>query len=321
MFSGFNLELDANSLAEACGRDFEKYRKIGEEHLSTKINHFNDEMKRLVNHQIINGSHLQEYCFPNVDADIFLSHSHKDMSLANALAGWIYDTFNLKVFIDSNVWEYSRKLLKKLNSRYSNKRPNGQNGVLYDYKSCCKASEHVNTMLSTAFHQMIDKVECVMFLNTDNSVKVISDNQFSSTYSPWIYSEIMCTQIVRKKPLLCYREYNELMHFNESERIANDVTDLVISYNLPLKHLKNISASDLKTWFNEYQITILNSYEEYPLDALYSFTYNNELKISKELFRLMDRKDINTLKKYFAGEENEVKKVIDVIKGHKGGDL
>ena len=104
MFSGFNLELDANSLAEVCGRNFEKYRKIGEEHLSTEIYLFNDEMERLVNQQTINGSQLQEYCFPNVDADIFLSHSHKDMNLANALAGWIYDTFNLKVFIDSNVW-------------------------------------------------------------------------------------------------------------------------------------------------------------------------------------------------------------------------
>lgn len=316
MFSGFNLELDANSLAEVCGRDFEKYRTIGEEHLSTEINRFNDEMKRLVNYQTINGSQLQEYCFPNVEADIFLSHSHKDRNLANALAGWIYDTFNLKVFIDSNVWEYSSKLLEKLNSRYSNKRPNGQNGVLYDHKSCCKASEHVNTMLSTALHQMIDKVECVMFLNTDNSVKVISDNQFSSTYSPWIYSEIMCTQIVRKKPLLCYREYNELMHFNESESIANDVTDLVISYNLPLKHLKKIDTGILIRWLYNYK-----KYDEYPLDFLYSITHKNDLDITKKLYRLMDRKDINTLKKYFAGEENEVKKVIDVIKGHKGGDL
>lgn len=72
MFSGFNLELDANTLAEVCDRDLEKYKKIGVEHLKTEINRFNNEMEHLVNHQTISGSQLQEYCFPNVDADIFI---------------------------------------------------------------------------------------------------------------------------------------------------------------------------------------------------------------------------------------------------------
>lgn len=162
MFSGFNLKLDTESIEQACELDFNKYKKIGEEHLKPDVNRFNTVLKDLVDRKTINGSQIQEHCFPNIEADIFLSHSHKDRDLANALAGWINESFGLKVFVDSNVWDYSRELLDEINSRYSNERPNGNNGYLYDHESCCKASEHVNTMLSVALHSMIDKVECVI---------------------------------------------------------------------------------------------------------------------------------------------------------------
>lgn len=248
VFSGFNLKLDGKFIAEAFGGDFNKYKKPGEEHLKSEIVRLNIEIKDLINLKTINGSQLQEYCFPSIGANIFISHSHKDRDLANALAGWINKSFGLKVFVDSNVWEYSSEILDEINSQYSNMRPNGRNGCLYDHKSCCKASEHVNTMLSVALHKMIDNVECVILLNTDNSVQVFEDKKFDSTYSPWIYSEIMCTQIVRKKPLLCYREYNELMHFNESTGMTHDEANLVVSYIISLKHLMPIGFDHLINW-------------------------------------------------------------------------
>ena len=303
MFSGFNLRLDVKSCEEIFKKDFERYKEIGEKHLKPKINGFNSDLKELIHRNTINGSQLQEYCFPDIEADIFLSHSHKDRNLANALAGWINDKFNLRVFIDSNVWEYSDNLLEELNTQYSSRRIiDDGDGVLYDYKSGCKASEHVNMMLSAALHKMIDKMECVILLNTDSSVHVFGNNHFADTYSPWIYSEILCTQIVRKKPLLCYRNYNELIHSYESKNISHDVTNLVISYNLSLKHLSHICVDDLNKWLNNYKNPLLKGYyDEYPLDALYCLTHKKHVEITKKMCQLIDHDKIEEIKKIFLG--------------------
>lgn len=167
-------------------------RKVNEE-VRTKLEGY-------ITGDVLNGSKVQDDWFPALDADIFISHSHKDLDLANALAGWIYETFRLKVFIDSNVWGYTSDLLKNINDKYSNKRRDSDGGYLYNYDQCNQASQHVNMMLSVALQKMIDKVECVILLNTNNSVTVFEENEncINSTYSPWIYSEIICTQIVRQ---------------------------------------------------------------------------------------------------------------------------
>lgn len=318
MFSGFNLKLDTESIQQAFELDFNKYKKIGEEHLKSDINRFNSGLKDLINRKTINGSQLQEYCFPNIEAEIFLSHSHKDRDLANALAGWINESFGLKVFVDSNIWEYSGELLNELNSKYSNKRPNGRNRFLYDHESCCKASEHVNTMLSAALHKMIDRVECVILLNTGNSVQVFEDECFDSTYSPWIYSEIMCTQIVRKTPLLCYREYNELMHLDESTCFTYDDANLVVSYIMSLKHLVPIDFGVCIKWLYNYRH---NPFEKtYPLDSLYSFTYKNHVEITKKLYHITNPAQIEKIKKYFSEELDEsldILKIMQILCGGK----
>ena len=143
---------------------------------------------------------MQNDIFPNIDANIFISHSRKDKDLANALAGWINKEFRLKVFIDSNVWGYSQELLEDINSVYSNKRENDNGGYTYNHQDCNNASQHVNMMLSVALQKMIDTVECVILLNTDNAISTFDEQnkKMNTTYSPWIYSEIVCTQIVRK---------------------------------------------------------------------------------------------------------------------------
>lgn len=300
VFSGFNLNLDEMTMTEILGKRFNEYRKIGKSHLQREIDCFNTKLNDLIRLDSISGRKLEEYCFPNINADIFLSHSHKDRDLANALAGWIHENFKLNVFVDSNVWEYSGTLLEEINSRYSNKRHDGGNGYLYNHEACCKASEHVNTMLTLALHKMIDKVECVILLNTDNSVKVFAEKCFHATYSPWIYSEIMCTQIVRKKPLICYRDYNyELRHFYESTEIKHHSTNLVISYIVSLKHLVPIDFGDFITWLYNYRQNPGESC--YPLDSLYSFTYKNHVEITKQLYRSMKPSQIDLIKKYFDG--------------------
>ena len=161
---------------------------------------------------------------------------------------------------------------------------------------------------------MIDKVECVILLNTDNSVQVFEDECFDSTYSPWIYFEIVCTQIVRKKPLLCYREYNERMHFDESTGLTYDDANLVISYIMSLKYLVPIDFEDCISWLNNYRKSMFKN--GYPLDALYSFTYKNHVENTKKLYQIMNPDQIEKIKKYFCGEL-DVLKIMQILYGGK----
>lgn len=283
MFSGYNLKIK-KCFFKNKKKSFEEYIEIGEQHLNSQINAYKNGLNQYVHNGTINGSKLQSDIFPTVDADIFISHSHKDKNLANALAGWLHEEFRLDVFIDSNVWGYSEELLEIINSKYSNKRRDTDRGYLYDYQACNIASQHVNIMLSIALQKMIDKVECIMLLNTDNSISVFNDDdkQFNSTYSPWLYSEIICTQIVRKKPLLYYRDYSKLCHANESvSEEYKSCFSLEIAYTVSLLHLTELNASDLIEWSSKYNFY---GYDyEYALDALYSFKHPEEYKTAKLL--------------------------------------
>ena len=182
MYTGFNLRIDKNAALFGDSYDHGVYENIGKSHLNSQKARFREQLEAYVVDNVIDGTKIQNEWFPEIEADIFISHAHVDERLACALAGWIYDTFELTCFIDSNVWGYSDKLLEKMNTKYSNKRDDGNGGYLYSHKSCNKVSAHVNMMLSVALQKMIDKVEAVILLNTDNSIEVSSGKVMNSTY-------------------------------------------------------------------------------------------------------------------------------------------
>jgi hypothetical protein len=55
---------------------------------------------------VLDGAKLLEEWFPAVEADIFISHSHQDLELAQIFAGWLKNAFDLTAFIDSSAWGY-----------------------------------------------------------------------------------------------------------------------------------------------------------------------------------------------------------------------
>lgn len=56
---------------------------------------------------------LEEDRFPNVKANIFLSHSHQDEEKAKLLAFFLKEKFGLTTFVDSMVWKNVIDFLKK----------------------------------------------------------------------------------------------------------------------------------------------------------------------------------------------------------------
>src|SRR5438270_6099619 len=51
---------------------------------------------------VLDGQAIRDAWFPQVQADVFLSHSHRNEEDVLMFAGWLDYTFGLKAFIDSS---------------------------------------------------------------------------------------------------------------------------------------------------------------------------------------------------------------------------
>lgn len=266
MVTGYNLRLDKNT------SEFLDYVELGKNHLNTQKAKTTEYLQKYIIDGIADGTHIERDWFPQIDADIFISHSHTDEKLAQGLAGWLNHTFGLNCFIDSCVWGYSDEILEKINDAYSDRQGKPTGGCTYDHKKCNTASKHVNTMLTIALHKMIDKAEVTLLLNTQNSISKYADVYQKATYSPWIYSEIVCTEIVRKKTISEYRDNKILEHYIEKSEFRND--GFSAAYEVSLGHLKEMDMQCLKEWKNSYE----KHKVKYALDSLYKITHEEETR-------------------------------------------
>lgn len=265
MYAGFNLNV-SQRYGLTPYIDFSQYQTLGKTHLAAQENTVRNKLNEFVleGTSIPDGTAIQDDWFPEVNADVFISHSHKDIDLAEGLAGWLNKTFGLRCFIDSNVWGYADNLLEEINSQYSNKRKDQFGGVIYDHQSCIAASKHVDTMLTMALYKMIDRCESVFLLNTGNSIQRYGDMPHDTTISPWIYSEIVCSQLIRKQPLSYYRKDMVLKH--DEQRFEAMQESFTPAYTVTTKHLFPLNINILLSWAKDYQRIKCR----YPLDALYT---------------------------------------------------
>ena len=179
--------------------------------------------------------------FPEVHADIFLSHSHQDERLVVQLAGWLKKQFGLTSFIDSTAWGYSETLLKMIDDQYCQDKESG----IYSYQKRNRTTSHVYMMLTIALTKMLDSCECVFFINTPKSI-TLNDNIGNSgfTMSPWIYSEIAMTSLIQKRTKDDHRGRHLLKAANESYTFDS----IDVAYDVDLSHLTPLNATDLNRW-------------------------------------------------------------------------
>ncbi len=267
MYRGFNLDL-SNQIKN------ENFTKIGKEifveNKKTVKNKLDDY---LLENSSLNGTKIIEDWFPSLKSHIFLSHSHKDEELAFLVAGLLKQQFDMITFIDSAIWGYSNDLLKMIDDKYCRNIDNEN----YSYEKRNYSTSHVHLMLSTALNKMIDNCECIFFLNTPNSLT--TNNEISKmSNSPWIFSEISTTSIIRKKtPIRLMRETKvfsnkEMTALNESMQ-----EKLNIEYNIELSHLTNISGQEFLDWVDDSAYSPENAldklYKRYRLNKKF---YTNE---------------------------------------------
>lgn len=196
----------------------------------------------------LNASQIENSLFPPIEADVFISHSHKDEEDVIRLALMLED-IGLNVFVDSCYWGYAGDLQKKIDDKFC--RIAGSTST-YNYQSVLHTSANINNVLTSALHGMIDKAELFLFLGTENSV-VVSD-EFSGKEklkSPWISSELLFADRVRRtkkreRPSLEAHVMDSAM--DESVELRKSV-DFI--YDFP--EMQSMSWIDFHKWINDYK--------------------------------------------------------------------
>ena len=242
-----NMEID-NSLIE----DYKNLGKIEFENAKSRINSNLEAFKD--NNGVIDGSKLSNNWFPQMEADVFISHSHKDFDTALILAG-IMVSKNLTPFIDSCVWGYADNLLKAIDKKYCK----NEGSVYYDYNKRNYSTSHVHMMLTIALTKMLYNTECLIFLNTPNSIYPKNDiptDYSDATLSPWIYAEMEMTNFLNPQTKEKHRIVQKA--FSEGRE------DLKIIHTSKTPNIEKVSVSDFINWSNNEYLS-----KEQALDGLY----------------------------------------------------
>lgn len=169
---------------------------------------------------------LKKLYFPKIKADIFLSHSHKDIELVNFFVGYMQNHFKKKVFVDSNVWGNVYELRKNLYDDYA--QIPGKIGSYYLNKSD-KISDNLNIILASSLTEMIKNTNTFLFLSTDNSI-----NDEYILNSPWIYHEIVT--------LNCFPIAKGKISAHDSKSVTESA--MIFDYNIE-SYIKNLRTLDV----------------------------------------------------------------------------
>ena len=242
MHQGFNLTLDDDSVeGRSLRRQYGDYSPTYEARKASTL----DSISSYLKGGVIDAKKLQEDWFQSVKADVFISHSHADEALAIAIAAALEDKLKLKCFVDSCVWGNSELLLKEIDNKYCRH----TNGTSYDYDQRNRSTSHVHMMLQGALAKMIDRTECIIFLNTPKSMVTKDELENETrTGSPWIYTEVLTTKLIEKQSL--GRPY-ELLGKRALESAGVVMDSLPPFYHdLDLEHLTPMDASDFTDWLS-----------------------------------------------------------------------
>ena len=235
MFRGFELKIDESSFSADYDPDaFFKNEGLCQQ---SGFQRYYEKLLRSVTEDAtfsINGNEIEDIWFPK-DAGhyhVFLSHSHNDKDLAVSIAGILKQKMNLDVFIDSLVWGFRDQLVRLLYDK---------TGRLNDTVSSIYA--HVDCMLTKSLVEMMDSCECLLFLNTPQSVSI--KDAVRHTHSPWIYAELEASRFLRRHKDEARRDRLVVGYVTLSEKEASAMPN--ISYEIP-EHLSKISYAQFSRW-------------------------------------------------------------------------
>lgn len=220
-----------------------EYSNYGDEIIESKKRDIKKSLDEYINQQgYINMSDIAKEWFPLVKCDVFLSHSHKDLEIIKGLVGFFKKRFNIDVFVDSYIWGYCNDLLREIDNKYCK-----QENSFFDYDKRNYSTAHVHMMLSNSLNKMIDKSECIIFLESENSldVKEIIEN---GTSSPWIYSELIATKLIQIKAPKRFSKEEKRALFENSIETSESFRPM---YRGEISHLEELTVHCLASVANK----------------------------------------------------------------------
>lgn len=242
MYKGYHFSM-ANELLPHYFLRAEEYKRIGraQKEVAQKV----IQEKILSGKWVIAGDKTESEWFPQLKKHVFISHSHKDEDAALLVAGLLKDRLGIDAFVDSAAWGCYRGLAKCLYEVAKRGYPNITSQQ--DTQLRMSATEHAHCMLSKSLIQMMDRCECLMFLDTPASVGLHNINiAGSSTFSPWIYTEIEASRVLRRYmyPRSMLKAANE----NQRSFARGETVRVQVSYPLNLEHLDKLSPQRFFQW-------------------------------------------------------------------------
>lgn len=191
-----------------------------------------------------NANWIMDTWFPQYNADIFLSHSHDDYNLAKKLAAQ-FESFGLKVFIDSEVWGYANELLRKVDNECCVKKKELDGSNIYSYEKRNQTTAQINIMLAHALIRMIDLTECFVFLETSKSTTKV-DKSNIETMSPWLFHELNVVQVIEQRQKVRNRNFAE---DSAMEKLSESVTGF--KFTASAQNMSAFSYTKLKDLFDK----------------------------------------------------------------------
>lgn len=211
---------------------------------TTESNFYNDILNYATgNNGVIDGTRLQNLNLPSVLSayDVFISYSHNDEAEALYLASWLNNYCGLSCFLDSTVWHSADALLKVIDDKYCYQ----EESKTYNYNKRNFSTSHIHAMLTMAMHGVIQKSECCIAIDSDQSYP-IRDGIDTCTLSPWIYEEVAF--ITHMRPTLPLRYKNSTLRlFSQGGHIceAREQQELKVKYHVNLEAFPSITSRDL----------------------------------------------------------------------------
>lgn len=175
---------------------------------------------------LIDADAIAKDLFPTEEADVFLSHTHQNHDAVVALAVKL-EGLGLKVFVDSCVWGDVYALLHEVDQIRSIIQGETRR---YHYERTVRTSANMYMILNVALQRMMDQSELLLFLDT--KAARVEDYVNGEAYigSPWIFSELMFAQMVRRKP----RETASMEALTEAvAKTMDGVTPPTARFSLP----------------------------------------------------------------------------------------
>lgn len=281
MHRGFSISLSENELREIVKQHHKSgqtpydwgYGPYAEKDAEEVRRAVDDYLKSMTGSIPLQGEYLETAYFPKRAYHVFISHSSSDKDIAMRLAGFLKLNFDLDCFVDSTVWGYYEDLVDQIFRHVLKHTTIAENKKAELRKT---VSTHVHCMLEKSLVQILDDSECLFFLNTPNSVHC--DSFRDKTFSPWIYSEIEASRVLRDK-LHKGRKRGIMENFAQDGAIRD-----FIEYPLNTGHLVKLTSQDIASWFT----SLGYSARRHPELQIYLQSLERSLDSNDRAFKALD---------------------------------